>query len=390
MDDAIMAMLRDPAMLANLQNTLTPAGLLTQWEAENQRQAEALAARTAAASAAATAAGAQYQQAAAAPPPQLDPLAQSLPLLLGNTAKALTGDAGFTQRAQQGIMGQQNDLMAARVQNLQALKDGYDAKARSAELAGNLEASIGARAKSEQLAKTLDVLLKKVDADNQAERDKAQHGYALEQIAARGAQDRRTQAAKPAASGTEDPNFNAADYVETTPAGRKYVNAARIPQAKYRQIVTNFARANGIPVLSEKGRAALDLVTAGRENLNSMREALAGKLSTDRNPTRIIIKGLKNKAAAVLQLDPKLTSYGAFRTAAVEAMQTIASLGVGFRINRDEIRLAMQNDIPSLGDTADTAENRLQILEKMFSHVEDAILQSTAAQPDPLEQYRKE
>ena len=66
--DEIMAIFQNPAILASLQNTMGPAGgIQSQADAAVQQQQADLAAKTQAAAQASTAAGTQYQQAAAAP-----------------------------------------------------------------------------------------------------------------------------------------------------------------------------------------------------------------------------------------------------------------------------------------------------------------------------------
>ena len=378
----------DPATLGSLSNTLTPEGLQTIMEAAQKAQQEELARKTAAAAAASQQAGQAYQGAAAAPPPQVDPLSQFIPTLFGHIASVIGQDKSFTTRAAENVGDQRKALMDARLQNLSALRANSDRKAAALEQAGHDEEAGKARMQTEKFDKLYQTLMEqeRVRAATTAAATKVQTDKdaaaqdqkdALERIRVTGTESRKTQSEKPA-TGALDPDFDPKSYVETTSSGREFINQSRVPQVKYKQAVTNFGRSQKIPIVTDKGRSALDLVAAGRENLASMQETLAGKLSTSKNPLKIIWKGLSNKASAALQTDPKLTSYGAFRTAAVEAMQTIASLGVGFRINRDEIRLAMQNDIPNLGDTVDTAENRIAILSKMFDHVEDAVLSSGA------------
>ena len=208
---SLQALMSDPAILAQLQNTLTPAGLLSQTQALDQAQAVKLAQATKDASSAATAAGTQYQQAAAAPPPSVDPLEQLLSTISGGVGTAITGDQGFTQRAASGIEDQQKALMVSRIQNLQALKDSYDVKVQAATDAGNHELADAARRDSEKLARTLSVLL-----ENQRE----QHATDLQKSVAADAMARVKETGNQAAlTGSQKLN-KAVEYVNKAIPGQ--------------------------------------------------------------------------------------------------------------------------------------------------------------------------
>lgn len=149
----------------SLQDTLQGMNGLTMMQALQQRQQEELAQRAQAAEQAAAAAQQGYQQAAAAPPPQ-PPIADVfVPTLLGNLASVIAQDKGFTERAQQGIQGRRAELIKARSDNLQALRDVYSQRADEAQRAGDLETTEKYRRQFELASKTIDVLEAQKDRD---------------------------------------------------------------------------------------------------------------------------------------------------------------------------------------------------------------------------------
>lgn len=155
---------------ASLDNTLNGADVQSQQDAMMQALQQALAQHTAEATQQAQAAGQQYQQAAAAPVSQPSPLDVLIPTLFGNVASVLGRQPGYAEQGQATVKQERSDLLKARADNLQALRDTWEVKARAAQQAGDLEAEQGARAKVEQLSKQYDLV-----------RQNEQHTYDAEQ-----------------------------------------------------------------------------------------------------------------------------------------------------------------------------------------------------------------
>lgn len=147
-----------PVAPASLNNTLNGLDAQTQADAQMQALAQALAQHTAEAAQAAEQAGGAYQQAAGAPVPQPNPLDVLIPSLFGNVASVLSRNPAYQEHGQQSVKQQRADLLKARADNLQALRDTWEVKARAAQQAGDLEAEQGARAKVEQLSKQYDMV----------------------------------------------------------------------------------------------------------------------------------------------------------------------------------------------------------------------------------------
>src|SRR5262245_11321825 len=127
-------------MSASLENTMTPYGVMTPEEAQQQQILAEQAARTAEATNQMNAASQQYQQAAQPPVPQVDPFSALLQTLGGNISSVLSQNPSYRQNAQQRLRDEQNDLMQARAQNLAAMQQTFQARAEEARQAGNLEA----------------------------------------------------------------------------------------------------------------------------------------------------------------------------------------------------------------------------------------------------------
>ena len=198
----------------SLDNTLQGMDPNTLAQALEQQLQQAMAQRTQDATQSAQQAEGQYAQAAAAPPPNLSVLQQFLPTLLGNIASTISQDPGYRERAQQGMKDERQSLMQARAQNLTSLRDVWSQRAEAAKNAGDFEAEADFRLKHEKIAKTLEqmqdvkdkehaIALEKERQAGKSGDDARDHANRLREIAAQGAEQRKTLAAKPKVSGPE-------------------------------------------------------------------------------------------------------------------------------------------------------------------------------------------
>jgi hypothetical protein len=73
-------------------------------------------------------------------------------------------------------------------------------------------------------------------------------------------------------------------------------------------------------------------------------------------------------------MNPAISSFPSFRTAAITSIQGIAALGKGLRINQAEIKTALDNDIPTATDTQEIAAGKLTNVRGMLDNVERAVL----------------
>ncbi len=193
----------DPATLASLQNTLSPAGVLTRFQADVLAREQELAALTAAAQQASQGATQAYQGAASAPVEDISPLDEGLNSLLGNIAATIAQDPSFRERAQEDTRTKRKNLMQKRLDNLAALRDNHLRMAEAAKQAGDYEREQKDRMKFESLSKTYDLVSRNQDMNAATERqtagfahDKEMEGMRssseLANIRARGAEDRST------------------------------------------------------------------------------------------------------------------------------------------------------------------------------------------------------
>lgn len=389
-----------PAVLATLQNTLqstlTPEGVLTQMDAERVRREAEMRRSVEAALGEAGAAQQAYQGAAAAPVPQVDPLEALVTRIGSSAASIVSGDKAYAERGVRSLDQMHTDLLRARMDNLTALKEGWDQKAAAARQLNNLEAEVNARAKSEQLAKTLDVMLQKQREAGAKERSDADNAAALARVRQQGANDlaleRLRQSGKESEKGATTTavldNFTT-EYVDSRGSRVKYLNQNKVPAIKDRNAAVVRARGAGVPVLTQKQEDGLHLLEEAFGNIEGIAASSIGVLNpetgeyeggflpdakTNWNP-----KTARNVFAARFQTDAQVAAFPSYRTAAINIIQSLASLGPGLRINQAEINSALKYDIPNITDTRAVAQEKLKNLRTMLTHVEDSLLGRASA-----------
>lgn len=410
----------DPAMLASLQNTLGPAGVMTPVEVAIQRlmdEAERdraalstnLAARTQAASEAAATAGSAYQSAAAAPPPQLDPLAATLPQFAGNLASIITQDKSYSVRAHENLKGAQDDLIRARMDNLTALKDSFDRKASAAESIGNIELAETSRMKSEQLAKSLQVLLAQKSEDAAKERLTTQEQGDTERTRMNNQTQievARINAGARAAQSAKDTVDFMDTLVEEIPRGDgsgetlRYVNLTNVQNdKKTKNQAISYARALGIPALDrntvdrfktvEEVYSSMDEIDAVMSQFLPKTEGMSGNRTA---VTRIKSAG-KNILANKFQSNADIAAFNSTSIVGIRAIQALAAgAGSGFRLNEAEVRM-MQARWPKITDTYEKALKNLQwersFLDKKVNSFFPRKQSNPGAAEDEASAYRK-
>ena len=164
--------------------------------------------------------------------------------------------------------------------------------------------------------------------------------------------------------------FDPHDFIEKSPSGVPIINTAGIPDKKKQQIAAEFGRSNKIAVIGDRQKKALDLLEEARGNLDSIETSASGFLPGSAL-TRTVV-GPLNTLAGMTQANPEIAGFKAYRTAAINAIQAIAGLGTGLRINQAEIQAALKNDIPTITDTKDVARVKLNNLRNMLDHVEES------------------
>jgi hypothetical protein len=378
----------DPVFIAAMGSMLNTLSGQTSLEGQQQE----LAGRTQAAADAASQAGQRYQQAAQTPVPQVNPLQQSLESSLGNAASVLSHNPGYAQNARDRLQAQQQQLVQARIDNLTSLRDTYDQKARAAEQLGNTEMAGELRLKQEQLGKTLQALY---DIQHQGLIEERQTGVQQlkgqqqqGQIAARGAQQRETNAALEAGknyraglTATGGLGLQAAEpgnipqalqgLITTTRGGQKVLDMSKVPP-KQRGMANAVAAANGLIVAGPQEMQALQNIQSTRLTMDKVFNQVQDLLPKDWQDRIQQTPGIT--MAQLLQTDPVRGAFRAWREQAIKQVRAVAGPGSNYRLTQAQIELAIKNDIPQLNDTWDTARQRLKNLSDMLDSSEEPIL----------------
>ena len=314
-----------------------------------------------------------YNQMAAAPPPQVSGARAGLNELLGSVASILSGNQAYRETASQRLQKEQQALLDSRAQNLTSLKNLYDQRAEAAKAMGNSIAEEENRIKRDRLDKTLDTI-------NKA---RAQQ-YEMEQIDKRA----RADAAK----------ANAAKEVVTPQEMGQAVRTAVLADGKTITYVDmRMAR-------DKDERAALRAIAqqAGAQIWDQQTAETVAKTQKSTSDIDGILDNIdifpRNGAAERMQDIAKnwfavktqtgngvwLKDYEArVRSAAISAVQTVASLGKGFRLNKAEIDAMTDYDFPKVTDSQDVARGKLEVLRDMISHVENIAVYGNAYRVPP-------
>lgn len=372
-------LLLDPEFLGSLQNTLTSSGVMSQMEAAFKEVQDAAAKHTADAASAASQAGDQYTQAAAAPPADVDPLGALIRSSLGNTASVISGNKAYSERGREDIQNERRTLMQARMDNLNALKTNYEKKAAALEAAGHDEEALKTRLSIEKVSKQYDLMTK--DQDHtfaiQAAKDRLKGEKDL--IAARGVEERRTNAAKPttnARTGVTDPNDYAlaADAIEKGQAKMtEFPFAARIP-------IMRIIAERGGTILSQKVRDTINSVSAARGIVDQI-ESLAQEVNTSGSGAGRITSGIKSTVRGWLQSDAANALYDKTR----EGFLATISRATGERgvlTDRDAYRAKQL--LPTRFDSRKTAQNKIAQLKEFFDGIERRALANYTQIPQVL------
>lgn len=164
------------------------------------------------------------------------------------------------------------------------------------------------------------------------------------------------------------PDLNSA--VSTTRSGMKYVDVSQF-SGNDKNAITDAANKAGIPPVAKDTADLLSEIDNARENLDYMMQSIAPKLAKDASgrPKTAITNTIEQMA----QSDPDLAAIGTYRSAAIQAMRAVAG-AKGLRINRAEIEMAQENDIPKMTDTLPVAQAKLKNMMKFLDNAEKAHL----------------
>jgi hypothetical protein len=239
------------------------------------------------------------------------------------------------------------------------------------------------RQRSEQLSKTLEVLLQGEHERSAKENIGLQHQNRMAEIAAQGSQERTTNAAKPAPRvPLEDQPVDFNKFVKTSYGGRKYLaigdmtgnvaNKLRIQAADAGVIAPDKASQAGV---TDVARAQLDLDKLEKDVLPLV----------PRDPQGRILGAFNRKISTLAQTDPARAAYRVWADAAIPVLRATAG-SKNLRITQEQVKLAISN-IPKQDDTWSTVEKKLAVLRTLLGNAESSLLDvnlSPGAAKDPL------
>jgi hypothetical protein len=366
------------ASLASLQGTLSSGDILSLSEALNQRAMAEAQRRTAQATQEASQAGQAYGQAAAAPMQTPDALAQMLPLLTGNIASVIAQDPSFAKRGAEEVGQRRADLARTRADNLIALKDNYDKKAILAAHLGDQETEMDMRQRSEQLSKTLQVLLQGEHEKAAKENIGLQHQNQLSEIEAQGRQARLTQGEKPKPSTPlkdEPIDFN--KFVKTSYGKRKYLSLGGLTGDVANKLRIQAATA-GIPIPDKPTEAGVTDVARAQLDLDKLEKDVLPLVPRDSEGR--ILGAFNRKISTLTQKNPARAAFRVWSDAAIPVLRATAG-SKNLRITQEQVRLAISN-IPTQNDTWSTVEKKLAILRSLLGNAESSLLDADVSPKD--------
>lgn len=124
----------------------------------------------------------------------------------------------------------------------------------------------------------------------------------------------------------------------------------------------------GIPYLGKDGSDAQANIDTARSNMKNINDTMNTFLPSNAF-TRAAGVGLMNNLSSLLQTNDAISSFNAYRTAAIQSMRAMAG-SKGLRINTAEINAAITNDIPKIDDTIGTAKAKLLKVNSMLDSQE--------------------
>jgi hypothetical protein len=160
--------------------------------------------------------------------------------------------------------------------------------------------------------------------------------------------------------------------VRTTISGIKYLDLGDYQTPTERSKAAAAAKAAGIPAVPKEVGASLAAADTAKQNIAAMWSRIESKLPKD--PTGRLVGAPSNKLSKFFQTDSDLAAFNSWRAGAIQAVQALVERGMGFRLNKSEIDLIMQNDMPQITDTVGTAKQRVDNMLTLLKNKENTAL----------------
>jgi hypothetical protein len=167
-------------------------------------------------------------------------------------------------------------------------------------------------------------------------------------------------------------------YMRTTASGNKYIDLSTVTDPTENAALQNAARSEGIMPVTTDQAQKLQNIDDTRTNLAQISAQFA-KIGGSGPVQTLFGSGIPQEISGAFG-NADVGSFQAWRTAAINSIQALAGgSGSGVRINQAEINAAMENDIPSMGDTIAQANAKVQVLNNQLNNWENEILNTTGS-----------
>ncbi len=182
-------------------------------------------------------------------------------------------------------------------------------------------------------------------------------------------------------------------FGEPVGGSKEYIDLSDVNDAKQKTVLAGVARKQGIPVINDKGVAkAIKEIDESKLNTAAVWDSISESLPKDANG-RLMGGALAIKLGQLFQSgDGKAAAaYGAWRTQAIKTRQALAGgMGSGLRINGAEIKLSLENDIPSVTDTVEVAAQKLSHIFTLLNNHQAMNLVHDRSSMNPVTNPQKE
>mgnify|MGYP003328956842 CR=1 FL=1 len=163
--------------------------------------------------------------------------------------------------------------------------------------------------------------------------------------------------------------FDIGPDTKTTTSGQQYFDPS-LYRGNERNKAIDAAKNAGITVVTPNEAADLTEIDAARLNQDAIWNSISSKLvkaAQDRP-----LAAAKTALERFFQTEDEKAAFDSWRSAAIKTLRATAG-SKGLRINKDEIRLALENDIPKLSDTWGVAKTKIDHINTLLDNAEKSI-----------------
>jgi hypothetical protein len=162
-----------------------------------------------------------------------------------------------------------------------------------------------------------------------------------------------------------------------TASGINYVDGTNLT-GKDAIAARNAANAKGLPYLDKTSADLQNNVETTRQNMTNILSTLEGV--SPQGPISRVAEYPQRMLSSIFQTNDQVASFAAYRSAAIQALRSMAG-AKGLRINQAEIMQSVNNDIPTINDTIDTAKSKIAKVNSMLDSQEKGLFGSQYYKP---------